>query len=101
MLIIIVAFHIFFVVSLVLLIQALMERKKKRKELLASKTQETKSAALSAVPMEPVNEQKKAVQLVHTGLENVLRHLTSIEGHSPEMALSEISETAGTTIDNA
>ena len=98
MTIIIVAFHILLVIGIVLMFQALAERKK-LKALAASKTVEHKPEAVSAVPTEPVNEQKKAVQIVHHGLENVMRHLTSIEGHSPEMGLAEISATAGSITD--
>ncbi len=78
--IIIIAFHIFFVVSIVLLIQAIAERKKAR-ALEANKTEATKTA-------------KQSVQLVHDGLANVVSHLTSIEGLRPDLPLAEISASA-------
>lgn len=98
---IIVGFHIFLVVSIVLMIQAIAE-KKKLKKLEASKIQETKLETPSVteaklVHSEPVCEQKQAVQLVHDGLVNVVRHLTAIEGHRPEIPLSEISASTADT----
>ncbi|CAN5728885.1 hypothetical protein BH10CYA1_BH10CYA1_50460 [soil metagenome] len=94
MTIIIVAFHILLIIGIVLMVQAIGE-KKKLKALAASKILETKPEVLpellSPIPTEPVSEQKQAVQMVHHGLENVIRHLTTIEGHRPEMELSEIN----------
>lgn len=104
MTIIIVGFHILLLIGIVLMIQAIAE-KKRLKKLEESKTQETGSQTSSSsqtkleakpVQSEPVSEQKQAVQMVHHGLVNVVRHLTAIEGHRPEMALAEISASAAT-----
>ncbi len=101
MTLIIVAFHVLLVIGIVLMIQAVKE-KKKLKALEASKALEKQSEAPSPIHtksdtarvQEPVSEQKQAVQMVHNGLANVVSHLTAIETHGPEMALSEISATA-------
>lgn len=102
MTLIIVAFHILLVIGIVLMVQALKE-KKRLKALAASNAQGTTSETLPTIQTktdirqattEPVSEQKQAVQMVHHGLVNVVRHLTAIEGHRPEMALAEISKSA-------
>jgi len=78
------------IVGVALLILAVRKMDKQR-QLGTSNPQQIKQKPYSKEIIEPVSEQKRAVQLVHDGLENVLRHLSSIECHRPEMIMAEIS----------
>ncbi|MBI2811637.1 MAG: hypothetical protein HYX67_12540 [Candidatus Melainabacteria bacterium] len=94
MTLIIVAFHLLLIIGIVLMVQAIGEKKKLKKALAlaASNSEEKKPEVTAAIPADPISEQKQAVQMVHHGLENVVRHLTSIEGYDPEMAMAEITK---------
>lgn len=97
--IIIVGFHLALIIGIVLLIQALAERRKQRLlEPGKKQTEDAKQRASSTTPVEPISEQKQAVQVVHDGLEHVLNHLSPLASDQPELVLSEIK--TKTTADN-
>ncbi len=79
--------------GIVSLYKALSE-KKAPKQLDTVQTLETRVDENSAPTASTINEQMQAVQVVHSGLENVMTHLKSAEGERPEMVLSEIGAEA-------
>lgn len=96
MYLIIVGFHLALIVSIVLLIQALYEKKQKQKALLAKTDNAKPQTKIAAVPVPMLTEQQRAVRLVHTGLSNVLEHVTNLD-HPPEKTLNQVQKVSNAT----